>query len=266
MLAVVLIGGTILLLFAMILAWVTYTVAVIRKDMAYIGELNKIVDHVNTLAYEIHQAHERTSTRVNRAETTAQGANSDNVELHSRLDSLNSKITDYETAISEANNRIDDVNNSVIVNTEEIQNNLSTIQAHDDQFGEMATLVASTVTDDSLESRIEAAMANMDSNLANFASKTDVENSVAELGDNMMNGIATNALELNDVDGTGSASLRYDGSDNSVNLVIGSGDPSVKIQDGGIVMNGGILKVDPTSKELQYCQSMGVCSPVNLGN
>lgn len=71
MLALVLLGAAVVLTLAIVVAWLVHSVSKLKTEAAYVSELNKIIDHVNSLSHGVQQAHVRSTTRLEQTEGVA---------------------------------------------------------------------------------------------------------------------------------------------------------------------------------------------------
>jgi hypothetical protein len=51
MLALILIGAAVVLALVIVVAWLVHSVSKLKTEAAYVSELNKIIDHVNSLSH-----------------------------------------------------------------------------------------------------------------------------------------------------------------------------------------------------------------------
>nr|WRJ69720.1 hypothetical protein TetV2_00271 [Oceanusvirus sp.] len=269
MLVLAAIGGIVMLLFTAVLAYVTYTVAVMKSEMVYVTELNKIINEVNSLSYDVHKANERIATRIDNTQTSAQSANSKNVEIDSRIDALLDRIAATERDIASVEDATEDNANDIIVNTEMIETNKNDLGTHGTDISNLLTATADVVDSGLLSKRIQESEESVKADTDDkYVRIPELETKFSDLNTNgfQTSSLRTNALTLADNNGSGFASLTFDSSDNAMSLVSESGNQNVKLGPGGLMLNGALLKVDNsgTNPSLQFCGdgTSGSCRPL----
>lgn len=97
MLSLVMLGGALTLALLIVLAWLVYSVSLLRTDAAYISELNKVIEHVNTISHGVQQAHARSTTRIEDTEVIATSAKTKGTATEVRVAALDGRVQTLAT-------------------------------------------------------------------------------------------------------------------------------------------------------------------------
>ena len=103
MLALILLGAAFVLALAIVVAWLVHSVSKLKTEAAYVSELNKIIDHVNSLSHGVQQAHVRSTTRLEQTEgVAAKGA-----AAEVKVTELTGKLTAIDTNLAQTKQTAD---------------------------------------------------------------------------------------------------------------------------------------------------------------
>jgi hypothetical protein len=92
MLVAALIASAIVIIIACVLAWTVYKVAEVRKDKASNKDLNRVIDHLNSLSHGIHLANLRAEQRLDSTEGDVRQARDADATLRAKLDELEDDV------------------------------------------------------------------------------------------------------------------------------------------------------------------------------
>ena len=128
--AALLVSAVVLVIVA-ILGWAVYKLAEIRRDKASIDDLNRVIDHLNSLSHGVHSSQRRAERRLDDAEGDVRSANQDNVALRASLDAMSlrldrvGEVSDGAMSevhgLSNAVSNLDWSNTSLLENVRELQ-------------------------------------------------------------------------------------------------------------------------------------------------
>eukprot|EP00873_Tetraselmis_striata_P043851 jgi/Tetstr1/464115/TSEL_008920.t1 len=257
MLALVLLAGTLFLAVTMVLAWLVYTVATLRSEVAYISELNKVIDHVNALAHGVQQAHYRSTTRIDRADALAAAANEKGVEMDGRVDSLLSRINAQASKTRRNKDALDEVEATVGGVSTNTSTNTSAIGEHGVRLVELESSLTGLVANDDLEERLNNYVRSdelPDQDLGGYAKWSDFDE--ANL---TTNSLRSGAIELTGPDSSETGTLTYSG--DGITVVTGQGSPATKIGSSSLEFGANALRIDAEG-DLAYCKGGAGCQKI----
>lgn len=107
MLALILLGTAVVLALVIVVAWLVHSVSKLKTEAAYVSELNKIIDHVNSLSHGVQQAHVRSTTRLEQTEGVATTANAKGAAAEVKVTELTGKITAIDTNLAQTKQTAD---------------------------------------------------------------------------------------------------------------------------------------------------------------
>ena len=90
--AVALLISAVFLILVAILGWTVYKLAEVRRDKASTDDLNRVIDHLNSLSHGVHRSHLRAEKRLDKAEGDVRTANATDVGIQARLDRLAERV------------------------------------------------------------------------------------------------------------------------------------------------------------------------------
>ena len=256
MLTLVLLGGTLFLAVTMVLAWLVYTVATLRSEAAYISEVNKVIDHVNALTHNVQQAHFRTTTRIDRADSLAASANEKGVEIDARVDGLLDRINSQASRARRAGEKIDEVEAAAGAAGSNTEANTGLIGQHDGRLVDIESKLTGLVSDDELNQRLANYVQSGDvpeADLSGYARLSDLEDGLSTRS------MRSGALELTDGDAGRAASLTYNGDE--LQLVTGVGQAPTSIGANSLRFGANSLRVSPEG-DLEYCKQGRPCQAI----
>lgn len=259
MLALILLAGTLFLAVTMVLAWLVYTVATLRSEVAYISELNKVIDHVNALAHGVQQAHYRSTTRIDRSDALASAANKKGIEVDARVDSLLTRINTQATKTRRNKDAINEMEASVDNAATNTELNTGSLGNHGVRLVELESSLTGLVRDEDLDERLDQYVRAEDlpeQELDGYAKWTDFKQ--ANLS---TNSLRSGAIELIDADSSETGTLTYTG--DGVAVVTGQGNPATKIGPDSLQFGTNALRIDPDG-DLAYCKGGVDCQKVQL--
>lgn len=254
MLALVLLAGTLFLAVTMVLAWLVYTVATLRSEVAYISEVNKVIDHVNALAHGVQQAHYRSTTRIDRADALAAAANEKGVEVDSRVDTLLDRINEQATKARRNSDKIDEVEAAADGAAANTQINTDAVGQQGARITDLEGEMGGLVSTEDLDERLGAYVRTddlPDQDLGGYAKWTDFDER-----DVTTKSLRSGALELTGDSAEQIGTLTYDGE--GLTLVSGIGNPATRIGPSSLAFGANSLSIDEDG-DLSYCKGAAPC-------
>lgn len=94
--------STVLIVIAGILGWAVYKLAEVRRDMASTDDLNRVIDHLNSLSHGVHRSHQRSEQRIEKTEGDVRSANETGVTIKTKLDSLAASLKSIASSAENA--------------------------------------------------------------------------------------------------------------------------------------------------------------------
>lgn len=187
-------------------------------------------------------------------------ANARNVEITSRIDSIESRAVQDSSQVAELSQASASMADDILVNNEEMKSNLAAIQGHDESIATIQGLITGAVDEERVDEKIANLQTSFDDTISGYLRVSDVDAAIQSFN---VGGLATSSLQLDN--GSDNAKLEYDSADKSVTLMTGVGAAPMKLGPGGIQMNGGTIKVNSSSKQLEYCsEGASSCKPLAL--
>lgn len=257
MLALILLAGTLFLAVTMVLAWLVYTVATLRSEVAYISELNKVIDHVNALAHGVQQAHYRSTTRIDRAGALASAANEKGVEVDARVDTLLRRINTQASKTRRNKDAIDELEVAVGGASTNTETNTGTIGQHGVRLVDLETSITGLVKNDDLNERLDQYVRSdelPEHDLDGYAKWSDFDEANLSL-----NSLQSGAIELKGPDANETGTLTYTG--DGIAVVTGMGNPATKIGANSLEFGANALRVDGDG-DLAYCKGGVGCQKI----
>jgi hypothetical protein len=77
-----------------VLGWSVYKLAEVRRDKASIDDLNRVIDHLNSLSHGVHRSHIRAEKRIDKNEGALKSAGEVDTTIQSRLDVLAKQLAE----------------------------------------------------------------------------------------------------------------------------------------------------------------------------
>jgi hypothetical protein len=259
MIALVLLAGVLLLAMTMVIAWLVYTVATLRSEVAYVSEINKVIDHVNALAHGVQHAHYRSTTRIDRADALAAAANEKGVEVDSRVDSLLTRIDEQATQTRRNKERIEGAETAIGGVATNSETNTTVLGDHGVRLVDIESSLTGLVQDDELNSRLSQyvrADQLPEINLDGYAKWSDFDD----------RNLTTNSLRSGAIELTGPGAggervgtLTYSG--DGITIVSGQGQPATKIGPASLEFGKNALRIDADG-DLAYCKGGVRCDKI----
>eukprot|EP00873_Tetraselmis_striata_P033790 jgi/Tetstr1/454054/TSEL_040973.t1 len=258
MLALVILAGALFLAVTMVIAWLVYTVATLRSEVAYISEVNKVIDHVNAIAHGVQQAHYRSTTRIDRADALAAAANERGVELDSRVDTVLARINSNASTARRNKDKLDEVEVAVDGVSTAALANTSALGDHGVRLVDLESSITGLMGTDELDGRLEkyvlAADLPPEQDLNGYARWSDFDQ--ANL---TTNSLRSGAVELRGPDPSDSGSITYTG--DGIAMVTGIGNQPTKISSNSLEFGANALRIDGDG-DLAYCKAGMGCEKV----
>lgn len=92
MLVAALIASAIVIIITCVLAWTVYKLAEVRQEKASNKDLNRVIDHLNSLSHGIHLANLRAEQRLDSTEGDVREARDAEADLRAKLDELEGDV------------------------------------------------------------------------------------------------------------------------------------------------------------------------------
>lgn len=245
--------ATVMLLYTMVIAWLVYTVATMRADVAYISEVNKVIKHINALDHRMQEAHQRSGTKIDRVASQAEAANAKTVEMDSKVDTVVSRLNDQATKIRRNTSDVTVLDSQIHAVESNTVSNTDSIGEHGVRLVDVESAVTGRISGEELNDRLHEYVSKdelPDMNLSEYAKWEDLE------GANLQpRSIRSKVLELSSDDDSSAVTLTYgdDGMGNKVTRMtghgVGFGDRSLRIDDEG---------------DLSFCAPASGCQKVQM--
>ena len=115
MLVAALIASAIVIIITCVLAWTVYKLAEVRQEKASNKDLNRVIDHLNSLSHGIHLANLRAEQRLDSTEGDVREARDAEADLRSKLDELEGDVRAAVVKATQASEDADVVTATQIV-------------------------------------------------------------------------------------------------------------------------------------------------------
>lgn len=251
-----------------VLGWSVYKVSEVRRDKASIDDLNRVIDHLNSLSHGVHASHLRAEKRIDKTEGTLRSAGETDTTIQSRLDALAKQLGDVAKTADAAKatgGTLGATVDKLGSDSTALRTDLGTASA---SIGTVKTQLQGTdkalaETNDSLKTvrSLSDAFPSTYARWDAFAEKDLSAKSITVAGE-----MSANRYGLKGGGGSVVGHIRTNNDGSAMQFLRGD-TPLTELSGSGIKWGSSELKVAPGSsgsgQALQYCQN-NVCFPVSL--